>query len=317
MFAYSTTPHIDEWKSAFENQDTSFDLVLDADTDEEIVGACSGADVIVTMITPLSAQVLHRLSGVKRIVIAAMGCDCVDVDAARERGIEVINIPDYAVEEVAVHQMALMLSALRHVGGYSDFVKAGKWTDPDFAFDIPVRRLSQLTYGLIGFGRIARKVCTYLHAFGMKVIAYDPYVSPEEITLGGAQSATLDEVIGESDVISPNLPLTEESRHMLGRSRFAQMKDGVVIVNTGRGAVIDQEALCEALKTGKVQAFACDVYENEPFNDMTSPLMHSDRCIMTPHIAYLSEESLKELMDRTVSAVMKGSEEAAGAKENA
>ncbi|MCR5592044.1 MAG: C-terminal binding protein [Lachnospiraceae bacterium] len=315
LFAYQTTPHIDEWKKAFSANGVPFDIAYDASDDNDIVNACKDADVAVTLITPFRREVLGRIKSVKRIVIAAMGCDCVDVKAAEKLGIEVLNIPDYAVEEVAVHQMALMLASLRHINIYSDYIKAGKWTDPDFALDFPVHRLSGLTYGLIGFGRIAKKVCTYLHAFGMKVIAYDPYVPAEEITISKAQPATLDEVLSSSDVISPNLPLTAESRHMIGRRQFDAMKPGVVIVNTGRGAVIDHEALCEAIGSGKVSAFACDVFENEPFNDMTSPLMKSDRCIMTPHIAYLSEESMSELISKTVSAALYGSEDAENAKE--
>ncbi|MCR5686810.1 MAG: C-terminal binding protein [Lachnospiraceae bacterium] len=310
MFACSTTPCLDAWKSEFESAGGA-GIVLDAGTDEEVLAACEGREVIVTLVTPLGADLIERLStSVRRIVIAAMGCDLVDVEAARARGIEVFNVPGYAVEEVAVHQFALMLNLFRHVNNYSDFVKAGRWTSPDLAIDRPVRRLSCLTYGLIGFGQIARKVTEYASAFGMKVIAYDPYVPACEITASGAVAASsADEVLMAGDVISPNLPLTDETRHMISEREFGLMKDASYIVNTGRGAVVDTQSLIAALESGKIAGFAGDVFENEPFNDTDSPLMRMDNVILSPHIAYLSDESLHELISRTVRLAASGRED--------
>lgn len=281
-------------------------VVCDVTEPADIVRACKGADAVLTILTPFTEEMIGRLdASVKAIVVAAMGYDHVDAAAAAKRGIIVANVPDYAVQEVAVHQMALMLAALRKINIYDRIVHNGGWTGLDFVSGYPVHRLSTMTYGLLGFGKISRLVAKYTLAFGMRVIAYDPYIPEDFITEAGVACAKeADEVFEAADIISPNVPLADESRYMIDADAIAKMKDGIIIVNTGRGALIREPDLIEGLRSGKIGAAALDVFESEPFCDTDNPLMGMENVILTPHIAYQTEESEKEVMERATAAVI-------------
>lgn len=300
MFAPKETANI-EAKSFFARQDILLEfagVLVEADA---VVDACKGADAVISLYTPFPKTVIKRLDPtVKAIVRSAMGYDIIDVEAASARGIYVCNVPDYAMQEVAVHQVALMLAALRKVCAYNDAMHVGKWNDIGDAGKYPVRRLSTLKYGLLGFGRIARLVAQYIKGFGTSVYVYDPYL-PDEVfrKCGVTRVNTPDEIFAVCDLISPNIPLTEASKHIINAQSIAQMKDGVILINTGRGALIDEAALVEGLRNGKIQAAALDVFEEEPLVDRNHPLMQVDNVILTPHIAYFSVEAQAELVQKT------------------
>ncbi|MBQ7676601.1 MAG: hypothetical protein IJT32_00045, partial [Lachnospiraceae bacterium] len=234
LFLFSDTRGVPEMRRRIEAAGIEAQVVFDAFDEERIVGACDGADAVLTILTPFTGKMIARLApSVKAIVVAAMGYDHVDVKAAAKRGIAVANVPDYAVQEVAVHQMALMLASLRKINIYDRIVHGGGWMRPDFVSGYPVHRLSTLTYGLLGFGKISRLVAKYTRAFGMRVIAYDPFIPKDFIEEAGvvcAQSAN--EVFAQADIISLNVPLADESCYMIDAGEIARMKDGVIIVNT-------------------------------------------------------------------------------------
>lgn len=315
LFVFSNTRGVPKMLRRIQASDMEAEVVYDARAPKEVVRACRGADAVFTILTPFPKEVIEALdSTVRAIVVAAMGYDHVDVAAAEKRGIIVSNVPDYAVQEVAVHQMALMLSALRKINIYNRIVHEGRWTEPDFVSGYPVHRLSSLTYGLLGFGKISRLVAKYTLAFGMRVIAYDPFIPKDFMEEAGVICAKdAYEVFQSADIISPNVPLADELRYMIDEQAIDAMKDGVIIVNTGRGALIRESALIEGLKKGRIGAAALDVFETEPFCDRNNPLMEMENVILTPHIAYQTEESEKEVMERAIDAVIL----AAGGKEPA
>ncbi|SFG74977.1 C-terminal binding protein [Oribacterium sp. WCC10] len=301
LFLLKNTRGGDEMTRRIESLGIQAEVVYDADP-EETIASCRGADAVLTVLTPFTREIISSLdTTVRAIIVAAMGFDHIDVTAAKERGIDVYNVPDYAVQEVAVHQISLMLASLRKLNIYDRFMHEGNWRSPDYIIGAPVHRLSTLTYGLLGFGRISREVAKYAIAFGMRVIAYDPFVEKIDIEKSGVVCADdRNEVFRCSDIISPNVPLSDSSRYLIDENAILHMKDGVIIVNTGRGALIHEQALIKGLQSGKVSAAALDVFEKEPFFDKTSPLMNMDNVILTPHIAYHSDESEKEVMMRAV-----------------
>ena len=310
LFLHKQTRGVPELLNMIEEAGMTPEVIYDAEKPERIISGCKGADAVLTILTPFDKDIIKSLdSSVKISVVAAMGYDHIDVAAASERKIYVANIPDYAVQEVAVHQIALMLSALRKICLYNKILHNGEWTELDFTAGYPVHRLSGMCYGLLGFGKISRLVAKYTLAFGMSVMAYDPFIPKDFIIEAGVKYAdNADKIFENCDIISPNIPLADESRYIIDKNAISKMKDGVIIVNTGRGALIEEHALIEGLESGKIRAAALDVFENEPFCDKTNPLMKMDNVIMTPHIAYHTEESEKEVMTRAVAAAISGAE---------
>ena len=186
LFVFSDTRCVTKMTQRIEAEGMTAKVVYDVTAHDDVLAACRGADAVVSILTPFTGEMIAALdSSVKAIVVAAMGYDHVDVNAAAKRGIIVANVPDYAVQEVAVHQMALMLAALRKLCIYDRIVKSGGWTVLDFSSGYPVHRLSTLCYGLLGFGKISRLVAGYTLAFGMRVIAYDPFIPRDAIEKAG------------------------------------------------------------------------------------------------------------------------------------
>jgi len=227
------------------------------------------------------------------MIRCGIGVDVIDVDVATERGIWVANVPDYCVEEVADHTMLLLLAAARQVRHFeASWQQEGRWASLDYQ---PVGRLAGQTLGLIGLGRIGTAVARRAGGFGLKVIAVDPGVPDERFAAVGAERVTLDELFARSDIVSVHTPLTPVTRHILGAESFARMKDGVVIVNASRGGLLDLAALDAALASGRVRAAGLDVLEGEPTPDLAAPLLHRRNVIVTPHVAWYSQDARREL----------------------
>jgi len=243
----------------------------------------------------IGEDVLAGLPKCRGLVRYGIGYDVFDVDAATRRGIPVCNIPNYCIPEVASHTMALILGASRQLVHSTLGIRQGLWNQAPGR--LTMHRFTSQTLGLLGFGHIAQEVAAYAKPFGFTVLAYDPYMPAAVFEKCGVRSATLDEVVAQSDILSCHTLLNDETRHMLNRERFAQMKDGVIIVNTSRAGVIDEAALIEALRSGKVAAAGLDVVEQDVMPP-DYPLLHMDHVTLTPHAAYNSYEATTELYRR-------------------
>jgi D-3-phosphoglycerate dehydrogenase len=255
----------------------------------------AGRDADVIMVQSLrhllTRPVIEQLERCRCIVRLGIGYDSVDVTAATERGILVCNAPTYCVDDVADHALALLLASARHLARQDRWIRAGRW---DRTGARPARRLRGCTLGFVGFGRIARAVAERVKGFGMQLLAFDPYVDAQHITSYGVEKVELDELLLRSDFISIHAPLTDTTHHLLSQREFGLMKDGAILVNTSRGALVDEAALVQALRAGQVWGAGLDVMEREPL-PLDSPLREFDNVILTPHVGANSEESVTDL----------------------
>ena len=263
-------------------------------TEDEIIAAAYDADAVIGVATfqPFSRKVIQRLTKCRLIQSIGIGYDYLDVEAATEQGILAANIPDCSLEEVSDHSMALILACTRRIVQLNDAVKKGGWkaqTDSDFQRSIwpKMSRLRGQILGLIGFGRIPRSLVPKAKGFGLRIIAYDPYVAASVSEDLGVELVTLDKLLAESDIISVHSALTSENRHMLGLMQFKKMKPTACLINTARGPLVDQRALYTALTEGYLAGAALDVTEPEPI-DPADPLLKLDNVIVTAHSAHFS-----------------------------
>jgi D-3-phosphoglycerate dehydrogenase / 2-oxoglutarate reductase len=262
---------------------SKFDVVEDGTSDlASIIGEFDG--IVIRSATTLDAPMIERAERLKVIGRAGVGIDNVDVDAATRRGIVVANAPESTVVSAAEHTVALMLALARNVPQAHAALKDGRWERPKFAGI----ELSGKTLGVLGLGRIGREVARRALALGMRVIAYDPFVSLDRFRELGVDSATLEEVYAGADVITLHLPLNDETRGLLGAEAFAAMRDGVRIVNAARGELVDEAALTDAVRSGKVAGAAIDVFSEEPYS---GPLLDLDQVVVTPHLAASTAEA--------------------------
>ena len=262
-------------------------------TPEAILEVARDADVVmIQSLRPLiRQQVIEQLEHCRCIIRVGIGYDSVDVAAATERGITVCNVPEYCVEEVADHALALLLASVRHLARQDRWVREGRW---DRTGAKPARRLRGSTLGLVAFGRIARALAEKVKGMGLTLLAFDPYVSAEVADSYSVKLVELDELLKRSNLISVHVPLTEETYHLLSEREFALMKPGAVLVNTSRGAVVDEVALARALRDGPLAAAGLDVLEHEPAGP-DCPLLDLDNITITPHVAAYAEESVGDL----------------------
>ncbi|MBC8263774.1 MAG: C-terminal binding protein [Anaerolineales bacterium] len=262
-------------------------------TPETALEAARDADVVIVQSVRrlLTRPVIEGLAKCRCAIRLGIGYDAVDVAAATERGILVCNVPDYCVDDVADHALALLMGSVRHVARQDRWIRAGRW---DRTGARPARRMKGCTMGFVAFGRIARALAERVSGFGMTLLAYDPYLDAETMALYGVEKVELDELLQRSDFISVHTPLTDQTHHLLSTREFGLMKEGMFLVNTSRGAVIDESALVEALRSGKVWGVGLDVMEQEPLPS-DSPLREFENVIFTPHVGANSEESVDDL----------------------
>jgi D-3-phosphoglycerate dehydrogenase / 2-oxoglutarate reductase len=279
--------------------------VADCRTTADVITAADGADVLINQYVPITAAVLDALPQVRLVVRYGVGVDSVDVEAATERGVWVANVPDYGTEEVADHAIALALSLLRGVSVLDRSVRGGTW---DYTVARPLRRLSTLTFGVIGCGAIGSAVAQRARAFGMRVIGTD---LPDRRTApdGLLEPVSLDELLSTADVVSMHASLSAGSTHLIGRRELEAMKPSAFLVNTARGGLVDTEALLAALSAGGIAGAALDVLEREPLDQSAQGLARHPRVVLTPHAAWYSEESftaLKTEVAREAARVLRG-----------
>jgi len=266
--------------------------------DAELISRIGEADIVISAKAKINRNVIESCQNIKFITLLGTGYDNVDYEFAAERGIAVSNIPDYGTASIAQYAIALLLTICGRVDHHSDAVHEGRWgACPDWCFwDYPLVELSGKTMGIIGFGRIGRNVGKVARALGMDVIAYNRSRSAEGELI--ADYVGLDELYERSDVISLHIPLFPETFEIINRDSIARMKRGVIIINNSRGALVNEQALAEALKFGKVYAAGLDVVSEEPISD-DNPLLKAPNCIITPHISWAPRESRQRILQFT------------------
>lgn len=260
-------------------------------TADEVADACADAVGVLNTYAPMPAGVIERLRRCRAIARYGVGLDTIDLDAAGARGIRVSNVPDYCVEEVALHTLALLLAAHRRIVRGDRLVRGGGWGALAAG---AVRRLEGQLLGLVGCGRIPRAVATKAGALGLRVAAYDPYVPGDAWPAGVERYAELGELAADADFLSVHAPLTDETRHIVDEALIRRMPRHAVLVNTARGPLVDTDALDRALAEGRIGGAALDVLEDEP-PPRELPLLRHDDVVVTAHQAFYSEEALRDL----------------------
>lgn len=278
-------------------------IVVDGEaTEAPLEDIVADADALIVMYHPVDAALMDRMPNCKIINRSGIGFDIVDLDAATERGIYVTNIPDYCIPEVSDHAIAMILALQRKVAFYNARMKAGEW---DLNKGWMMHRIENQTLGLVAFGNIARAVCKKALTLGMNVIAYDPYLTDEQIIEGGAEpTKDLDVLLMNSDVISVHTPLTPETRGLIGEREISLMKENAIIINVARGGIVDEDALLIALEEERILGAGLDVFASEPV-DLYGPLIQHERLICTPHAAWNSVESEMERRQKSAEDVLR------------
>jgi len=275
-------------------------VMADEATLEGILKVASQADSLMVTYGKITAEVIAGLEKCKVIGRFGLGVDNIDVEAATNAGIAVVYVPDYCVDEVSDHAMALLLDLARKVSFSNRLVQSGRWEMPAVA---PLSRLRGRTMGLAGLGRIPRALVPKAQAFGLKVIAYDPYVDKADAAALGVEVVDFKTLLRTSDYISIHVPMMPETKHLFNADAFGQMKPEALIVNTARGPLVDTDALAKALDAGHLAGAALDVMPVEP-PPANSPLLGRDDVILTPHTGFYSVEALDELQTKAARGVV-------------
>jgi D-3-phosphoglycerate dehydrogenase len=294
----SVFPSLDPAKAALARLDPTYRMSRSVNADD-IVAVAKDADAVLVTYAKLTREVLRQLTRCKAIGRFGLGVDNIDLVTAKEKGIAVNYVPDYCIREVSDHAMALLLALIRKIPLSNKLVQSGRWEMPAV---VPIRRIESTVLGLVGFGHIPRLVAPKAQAFGIKVIAYDPYAKPELFKAAGVDSVDFDKLLKTSDYVSVHAPLLPATRGMMNASVFAKMKKGAYIVNTARGPLIDEPALVAALDSGQVGGAGLDVVAAEPLAK-DSPLLGRDNVIISPHTAFYSIEALNELQTKCATDV--------------
>jgi D-3-phosphoglycerate dehydrogenase / 2-oxoglutarate reductase len=266
-------------------------------TVEDLRGRAADADAVLNTYLPIDAATITALARCRIIARYGIGVDNVDVGAAATAGITVTNVPDYSVQEVATHALALILALLRKVPQGDAKIRGGGWGLDGLR---PIRRISQLTFGLVGYGRIARQLARSIEALDGSIVAHDPYVAAGP---GSPPLLPLDELLERSDVVSVHAPLTPDTRGLIDAAAIARMRPGAILVNTSRGPLVVLEAVTEALREGRLAGAGLDVFDTEPLDP--TRVDGVPNMIVTPHIAYYSEESIAESQLKAATQVIK------------
>ncbi len=275
-------------------------VVYDRTPAHQLVERAKDADVVFTNKVPLRAEVLAELHNLKYIGVLATGYNIVDTDAAKQLGITVTNVPGYSTQSVVQLTFALLLALCHRVQRHSDSVMDGKWSrSPDFCFwDYPLTELAGKTFGVIGFGDIGQQVADVASAFGMDVLGYSR-TQTDQSHRRHFKWADLDEVLTQSDVVSIHCPLTPQTEGLINADTLSQMKPSAFLLNTARGPIVVEEDLAQALNAGQIAGAGLDVLATEPPGS-DNPLFTAKNCLITPHIAWATQEARARLMALTV-----------------
>lgn len=289
---YSLNPGDLDWSPVERLGDVT---LFDRTSADKIVERAADADIVLTNKVPFSADTLRQLPRLRFICVLATGYNIIDTEAAARQGVVVANIPAYSTMSVAQMAFAHILNITNHVASYAREVADGKWTNcPDFCFwDSALTELTGKTMGIVGLGNTGMATARIAVAMGMKVVAMTSKSAdtlPEGIT-----PAPLDDVLASADVVSLHCPLTPSTRHLINAASIAKMKPSAILINTGRGPLVDEQAVADALNGGRLAAFGADVLSQEPPRG-DNPLLSARNCFLTPHIAWATLEARKRLM---------------------
>lgn len=289
---YSLNPGDLDWSPVERLGDVTF---FDRTPADKIVERAADADIVLTNKVPFSADTLRQLPRLRFICVLATGYNIIDTEAAARQGVVVANIPAYSTMSVAQMAFAHILNITNHVASYAREVADGKWTNcPDFCFwDSALTELAGKTMGIVGLGNTGMATARIAVAMGMKVVAMTSKSAdtlPEGIT-----PAPLDDVLASADVVSLHCPLTPSTRHLINAASIAKMKPSAILINTGRGPLVDEQAVADALNGGRLAAFGADVLSQEPPRG-DNPLLSARNCFLTPHIAWATLEARTRLM---------------------
>lgn len=294
-FSVALTDHVFPEATLIEEvrRQVSAELAVNECLDEDgLIQITRQADAVIVERARITKRVVEAMERCRIMVRHGVGYDTLDVGAATEAGICVCNVTDYCTPEVADHTMALLLALARSLFPLDSYVRSGDWRI--FQVAGGMRRIEGQTLGLVGFGKIGQAVAQRAKGFGMRVVAYDPYLSTEAVAAAGATKVELEELLKVSDAVSLHLPLSEETHHLLNADRLRLMKPTAFVVNTARGGLIDQEALADALAEGRLAGVGLDTFEKEP-PAQDDPLLRLPNVIVSPHAAFYSQGSLREL----------------------
>lgn len=264
-------------------------------TEDDVLQYAAEADALIVQYAPITERVINGLPRLKAVSRYGVGVDNIDVGAATQRGVAVSNVPDYGVEDVSDHAIALALTLARGIPGLDRGVRSGRNALPAV---MPLHRFSALTFGVVGLGLIGAATAAKANSLGFRTLGYDPLHAPGTTTPGGVQVVSFDDLLAGSDVVSLHVPLNRHTRHLIDAAALERFKEGATLVNTCRGAVVDTEALVDALKNGRIKGAGLDVFEEEPL-PLNSALLNLDGVVLTPHTAWYTEESNHELKRRT------------------
>jgi len=276
-------------------------VVAQCRTAEDVIEAAEGADALLVQWAPITADVIATLDRCKVLVRLGIGVDNVDLAAARAHGVPVCNVPDYCLDEVADHTLALALSLARQLTALDARVRGGVWR---ITPDTPMPAFRAMTFATVGLGRIARAVLERARAFGFRLAAYDPLASDEVFGEAGVERLDLDTLVAEADILSLHCPLTDGTRHLVDAARLRQMKPTAVLVNTARGGLVDTAALAEALEDRTIAAAGLDVFETEPLPD-EHPLQDCPNALLTSHVSWYSDQSVPMLQRKAAEEVVR------------
>ena len=291
--SYSVVQNDLNWQSVSRLPDVSVQA-YDRTSPADVVERSREADAVLTNKVVLSREVISQLPRLRYIGVLATGYNVIDIEAAHERGIVVTNIPAYSTPSVAQLTFAHLLNVTNSVAHYAEENRKGAWTQsPDFVWmDTPLTELQGKTFAIRGLGNIGREVARIALAFGMRVVA----VSRQSQMPEGVEKVGWDEALREADVLSLHCPLTAETQHLMNAQTLSLMKPTAILINTGRGPLVDESAVAQALSDGRLRAYCADVLSVEPAR-ADNPLLKAPRCYLTPHIAWASREARLRLID--------------------
>lgn len=281
----------------YPNIDSERRIVAEADfeladyqvkTEAELMDATRDADVVIVQYATASRRVIENMTRCKAIIKYGIGVNNIDAEAASERGIYVCNVPDYGLDEVSNHAIAMLLALARKLPLADRNLRNGVWGAAALK---PIMRLSECTLGLVGFGALGKLVARKMAAFGVAIVVFDPFLDSAAAQALGVEAVTIDELCRRSDFVSVHCPLTPETHHLFNRDRLKLMKPSAILVNTSRGPVVEEQALAEALRSGIIAGAGLDVYEAEPLAP-DSELRSLDNAILTSHVAWYSEQAI-------------------------
>lgn len=279
---------VDIEKKVFADAGMSVTL-KNAKTEDEVIDQCGDGEIFIVQYAHITRKVMDAIPSMKYIVRYGVGVDTIDMEAATEKGIQVGNVPDYGMNEVADHALALLLDLVRKVGKMNKYTKSEKW---DYQPSMPIHRLSEQTVSVVGLGRIGRNFATKAHALGFKILGYDPYFKATAEN-NFIKSVSLETLVKESDAISLHIP-ADNNLNLFNADTFKAMKDSAVIINVARGGIINEDDLDQALTNKDIAGAALDCMATEPM-PANAPIFKHDNLIVTPHMAWYSEEAASEL----------------------